>query len=181
MPAPPATPVGVPTAGTLHAHAAPAPPPARAVPTPVVGPGVPPAPPAQVQPAVPYGGMQHVSRGPARNPHPGASRGTSLVATGGVPPAGPPPTVPPTLPAEVHPAPQAPRAPMPQAEPLGARHTEAQQSRPTEMTRARAATEPRGRRHALWLLGRHYRNRWHQCPQPNRQGPLQRLWRREHR
>ena len=94
-------------------------------------------------PAVPYGGMQHVSRGPARRPQPGASGGTPAVAAKGVPPAGPPPTVPPTMLADAHPALRAPPAPMPQAEPVGARYTKAQRSQQTELTRERAAARLR--------------------------------------
>ena len=56
---------------------------------------------------------------------------------------GPTPIVPPTLPAEPHPAPQAPLAPMPQAEPLGAPYAEAEQLRLAERTRERAAGTPR--------------------------------------
>ena len=135
--------MGVPTAGKPHAHAVPAPPPARATATPVVGPGVPRAPPAQVPPAVPYGGMQHVSHGPARHPHPDAPKWTPPVATGGVPPAGPTPTLPPTLPAEAHRAWQAPLAPTPQAELVEAWYAEAKQSQPAVLTRERAAATPR--------------------------------------
>ena len=112
VPASPAAPVGVLTAGALHAHAAPAPPLARAVP----GPGVQQVPPAKVLPAMPYGGAQHVSHGPAHQPQPSTSGGTTPVAATGAPPTGPPPTVPTTEPAAAHPTPRAPPAPEPRAE-----------------------------------------------------------------